>query len=334
MVSRVLTLKHSGSSPILALQEAALEIPNGAQVRVRITSAGLNRADLLFQQESYFEKPSPNCRIGFEGAGIVEAVGPLASYRVGDRVALCPMLIKASTQGCLADHAIFDSAQLIDSPASLSDAHTGAVWMSYLTAWGGMIDAGALRANETVLISAASSSVGIASIQVALAHGANIVATTTSASKAALLKEQGAHHVLVQPRDEDGFDDFSEQLHRCAPEGIDLSFDAVAGPVSRVLVKNAKRGGRIVIHGLLDRRPMNVHAGVLMKRLLTLRGYTLDASLTQPTIKATAIDAVRAGLESGVYSPLIAATYSLANYQEAFDALESNQHVGKIVLCP
>ncbi len=334
MASRVLILTSSGSSPSFELQETPLETPLEDQVRVRITSIGLNRADLLFQQERYFEKPTPNCRIGFEGAGIVEAAGPQAQFKIGDRVALCPMLIEASTQGCMADHALFKSAQLIDSPASLPDAITGAVWMSYLTAWGGMIDAGGLRPNETVLITAASSSVGTASIQVALAQGAEVIATTTSQEKVDALKAQGAHHVLLQPREEESFDHFSEQIELIAPNGLDLSFDAVAGPISKVLVKNAKRGGRMVIHGLLDRRPMNIHAGVLMKRLLTLQGYTLDATLANAALKAKAVSYISQGFEDGSFSPVIAANYRLNQYQEAFDALALNSHIGKIVLQP
>ncbi|TNC80380.1 MAG: NADPH:quinone reductase [Oleiphilus sp.] len=332
--NRVLRLSQISPEIVLTLHNETVPVPKGDEVLVRLCSIGLNRADLLYQQQRYFEKPRLDSRLGFEGAGIVEEAGPNALFEPGDRVGICPMAIDVHTQGCLADYGIYRSDQLIPTPASIDDAHSGALWMALLTAWGGLCDAGALQAKETVLITAASSAVGIACIQLAKAIGARVIATSSSEEKCAFLLETGADDVLVQPRDQQALPEFETQLLSLAPEGIDLSFDAVTGPGFRALIRAARRGGRIVVHGYLDRRPMDVHPGVLMKRLLTLKGYTLDATLSRPEQKAKAIAYLGNLLEQGLARPMIARTFSLEEAAKAFEFLASNQQLGKVLITP
>lgn len=334
MHSRVLRLKHSGQNPVFDLQQETMGKPNDDEVLVEFTSMGLNRADLLYPANRYFSKPGDNSRMGFEGAGRVVEAGSRSPFKVGDRVATCPMLIDVQTQGCLADHGLFASAQLIPSPSEVTDELAGGIWMAYLTAWGGIIDNGQLCQGQTILISAASSAVGIAAIQIALETGATVIATTTSQEKAERLKALGAQHVLIQPGETEDFEAFEQAISKIAPEGLDLSFDAVAGPAIRCLIKSARRGGRIVVHGLLDRRPMDVHAGVLMKRLLTFKGYTLDETLTQPDLKAKAITSLTQGFNEGLLSILADRSFPLADYASAFSYLRSNQQFGKVLITP
>jgi len=186
-----------------------------------------------------------------------------------------------------------------------------------------------------VVITAASSSVGIAAIQIANMLGATTIATTTSEKKAQKLKELGAQHVIVQTKSSDANQLYVDQvLEITLGEGSDLVFDAVAGPGTHGLVKASKRGGRIVIQGMLDRRPMDIHAGVLMKRLLTLKGYTLDQTLENTEQKQKAINAINQGFATKLLTPCIAEEYSLTSFQSAFDSLASNENIGKIVLTP
>ena len=113
-----------------------------------------------------------------------------------------------------------------------------------------------------------------------------------------------------------------------------MVFDAVAGPMCHALIKASKREGRIIIHGMLDRLPMDIHAGVLMKRLLTLKGYTVDQTLANPEQKQRAINAINQGFASKQLKPVIAEQFGLSDYQKAFDYLASNQHIGKIIITP
>ena len=124
--------------------------PAQGEIRLKLTSIGLNRGDLLYTQNRYFIKPSANSRIGFEGAGIVDKIGPNTEtqFKQGDRVGICPMSFDVSTQGCLADYGIYAHESLILTPDNIDDNEAAAIWMAYFTAWGGLVDAGQLASNE------------------------------------------------------------------------------------------------------------------------------------------------------------------------------------------
>jgi len=335
MHARILRLKDAENPDSLKLDSEEIAEPGPGEVRIRFTSIGLNRADLLYPRQRYFTKAASDTRLGFEGAGVVESCGAGTTMLEGSRVAICPMQIDVSSQGTLAEAGIYREDQLIMTPSHISDSEAGGIWMAYLTAWGALLDIGALQAGQTVVITAASSSVGLAAIDIARSLGARSIATTTTQTKARQLEELGANTVLMQPRDEDAYAGFAEQVQAFTDgQGCDLTFDAVAGPASQALIRGSRRGGQIIIHGLLDRRPMNVHAGVLMKRLLTLRGYTLDETLSKPEVKKRAIEWLTSRFDSGELHPVIARTFPFNDYRAAFDYLESNQQIGKIVVVP
>lgn len=328
----------------IQLLEQTMPEPGANQVRIRFTSMGLNRADLLYCQGRYFFPPLKGTRLGFEGAGIIDKLGSgleHSVYKKGDRVAIMPMSFHLPTQGCFAEYGVYQTDSLIPTPPGISDAASGAIWMAFLTAWGGMISCGKLTKGETVVITAASSSVGIACIQVAKLYGARVIATTSDPGKRPILLEQGADEVIVTPANLEGDDlDQSNQHYvervraRTDGKGSDLVFDAVAGPASYALVKASAQGGRIVFQGMLDRRPMNIHAGVLMKRRLTLRGYTLDETLENKQQAKQAIKEISQGFIKKQLKPVIAEIHALSSYPQALDQLKKNQHIGKIVLVP
>lgn len=311
--------------------------PKHNQVRIRITSIGLNRGDLLYCQNRYFIKPEPGSRVGFEAAGIIDALPASGSarYTLGDRVALCPMSFDVHAQGGIGEYGVYDESALLPSPDSLPDEHCGAIWMAYLTAWGGLVEAGELRSGEHAVITAASSSVGIAAIQIANMLGAISIATTTSADKAAQLKQLGAQHVIVQAKEDTKNLSYVDEINRITNnQGSDLVFDAVSGPGTHGLVKASKRGGKIIIQGMLDRRPMDIHAGVLMKRLLTLKGYTVDQTLNNSEQKDKAVTAIKNGFTNNDLKCVIAEQFKLCDYKNAFKTLADNRHMGKIIITP
>lgn len=321
----------------LKLTEQDKPEPNQGQIRLKISSIGLNRGDLLFCQNRYFIKPGSSSRLGFEAAGIVDALPTEGSskFKLGDRVALRPMSFDVGMQGALAEYGIYEEASLIRSPDSLPDEHCGAIWMAYLTAWGGMVECGELKQGEYVVITAASSSVGIAAIQIANMVGAKPIATTTNEEKAAKLRQLGAPHVIIQKKEDEKNLDYADQvLAITGGAGSDLVFDAVAGPGSHGLVKASRRGGRIVIQGMLDRRPMDIHAGVLMKRLLTLKGYTVDQTLEDAIQRENAINAIRDGFDNGKLEAIISESFPLQDFKNAFTTLQANKHIGKIIVTP
>jgi NADPH:quinone reductase-like Zn-dependent oxidoreductase len=341
---RSLVLETPKDLNSLRLLNFDLPQPGKKQIRVKMTSMGLNRGDLLYCQGRYFFPSPKHSRVGFEGAGIIDAIGDEMTescHKIGDRVALLPMSFDISQQGCFSDYGLFEAKSLIPSPSNIPDDETGSFWMAFLTAWGGMVDCGGLAENETVVITAASSSVGLAAIQIAKMLGAKVIATTSDDSKSGALIENGADKVIIFPSNlaKEELTEANEHYVNTVREftqgkGSDLVFDAVAGPASYGLVKASTQGGRIVIQGMLDRRPMDIHAGVLMKRRLSLRGYTLDETLEKKTKRQAAIEAISAGFSSEKLKPVIAHKYALACFNEAFEKLKLNQHIGKIILIP
>lgn len=340
---RALIFKQPGPIETVELGQLPLPTPGKGQVRIKLTSAGLNRADTLFPEERYFYKPefssylssepgsaSHYCRLGFEGAGIIDEVGPEVDYNVGDRVAIIPLALDVCRQGCFAEYGIYDASSLIHTPQSLSDEKAGAVWMQYLTAWAGLAIDGNLKRGQSVVITAASSSVGIAAIQVANMLGAITIATTTSNDKVERLKQFGAQHVINMKSE-----DYVQKIASITSgKGTDLVFDAVAGPDTRYLVQGSAKGGKIIIQGMLDKRPMDIHAGVLMKRLLTVKGFTLDIVLDNPTLLKCAIDQITKGINDQQLEPVVAQTFALPDFKDAFSLLKSNKHTGKIIITP
>jgi len=337
---RALILESPTDPKSLKLIDIPLPEPGPGEVRVKMLSIGLNRGDLLYCQNRYFIKPEPHSRIGFEAAGIIDALPTsnneeTSHFNIGDRIAICPMSFDVQLQGCLAEYGIYKQSSLIPSPTDLASELTGAIWMAYFTAWGGLISAGKLVQDETVVITAASSSVGIAAIQIANMTGAVSIATTTSEEKAQQLKKLGAAHVIILTKEDDKNLQYADQVRKITNgKGSDLVFDAVAGPGTHGLVKASKQEGRIIIQGMLDRRPMDIHAGVLMKRGLTLKGYTVDQTLSNKTQKQHAINAISQGISAKKLSPVIAERFSLKQYKIAFERLASNRHIGKIVIMP
>ncbi len=342
---RSVVFTETGSLEVLKLADIPLPEPGPGQVRVKLTSVGLNRADALYRENKYFIKPvftlsnevngnnataQKYCRIGLEGGGIVDKTGDGVNLPIGQRVALLPLTVDPIAQGALSEYGIYNAEHLIDVPESIDDSISGAIWMKYLTAWGGMVANGNLQAGQVVTITAASSSVGIASIQLAKMLGATVIATSTSDDKLPELSAHGADCVINSKSD-----DYVDKVKAITDgKGTDLVFDAVAGPGIRYLVQGSKRGGCIVIQGMLDRRPMDIHAGVLMKRLLTIKGFTLDTVVEDKPYLHRALDCIKTGLTQGKLIPCIAKKFPLADFPEAFRLLESNQHVGKIVVIP
>lgn len=341
---RSLILETPKDPSSLKLVDVDLPQPSKKQVRVKITSMGLNRGDLLYCQGRYFFQSPPNSRVGFEGAGIIDLIGEdllESGYKIGDRVALLPMSFDISQQGCFSEYGLFEMDSLIPSPSSLTDDETGSCWMAFLTAWGGMVDCGGLSQGETVVITAASSSVGLAAIQIAKMMGAKVIATSSDNTKSKALIDNGADQVIIFPSNLEGNALFKANEHYVnrvrtftQGKGSDLVFDAVAGPASYGLVKASSLGGRIIFQGMLDRRPMDIHAGVLMKRRLNLRGYTLDETLEDENKKQKAIAEISAGLTSKHLKPVIYQKYALTSFKEAFAQLKLNRHLGKIILTP
>jgi NADPH2:quinone reductase len=226
------------------------------------------------------------------------------------------------------DAAIVPAHAVVKHPANLSWAEAAAIWMQYLTAYGALVEIGGLAKGEAVVITAASSSVGLAAIQIVNSLGAVSIATTRTGAKRDALLKAGAQHVLVTQQQ----DLTKEVMRLTAGKGARFAFDPVAGRGVETLAGAMGDGGTIFIYGALAGEPTPFPLFPALAKNLILRGYTLFSVVGKQDSLERGKRFVVDGLAAGRLKPLIARSFRLAEIVEAHRFLESNQQVGKIVV--
>jgi NADPH:quinone reductase-like Zn-dependent oxidoreductase len=302
--------------------------PGKGEVRIRVDAAGLNRAESMFFHGAYVEAPQLPARLGYEVAGVVDAVGEgVDKSWVGKKVATIPAFSQ-NRYGTLGEEAIVPAAALGEYPAKLSAVEASAIWMQYLTAYGALVMVGEVKPGDFVSIPAASSSVGLAAIQIAKAEGATAIAVTRTSKKRAELLALGADHVVVT--DEEDYVARVKEI--TGGKGVRLTFDPVAGPFIEKLAAAAAPGGIIFEYGALSTEPTPFPLFAALGNSLSIRGYTLLAITQNPELLAKATKYVFDRLADGRFVPKIAKTFPFAQTIQAYQYLESNQQVGKVVI--
>jgi len=327
-VAKVVRFHELGGPEVLRLEEVEVEAPGPGEVRLRVEAIGLNRAEALFRAGHYLEAAKLPARLGYEAAGRIDAIGPdVTDVAVGDAVAVVPSF-SLNRYGMYGEVVLAPAHAVVPTPAGVTAVEAAAVWMQYLTAYGALIDIAGLGPDDVVVIPAASSSVGLAAIQIARMVGATAVATTRSGAKADALRRAGASHVIATERD-----DLVAEVNRIsAGKGARVIFDPVAGPFVETLAEAAAPGGILFIYGLLSMRPTPFPTMSALNKGLSLRGYTLFEIVSDPERFARGKSFVLDGLANGALKPIIAKTFPLAEIVEAHRYMEAGEQFGKIVV--
>ncbi len=211
---------------------------------------------------------------------------------------------------------------------SLSFEAAAAVWMQYLTAYGALVEISRLGKDDHVLITAASSSVGLAAIQIANMVGAIPIAVTRTAAKTQALLACGAAHVIATAEE-----DLQARLTEIAgTTGVRVVFDSIGGPIFAPLTAAMSRGGILIEYGGLSPEPTPFPLFTVLSKCLTLRGYLVHEITGDPARLEVAKAFILEGLESGALRPVIAKTFRFDQIVEAHRFLESNQQFGKIIV--
>lgn len=328
--ARVVRFHETGNSSVLKIEDLPITEPGPDEVRIKVEAFGLNRAEIMFRNGAYLVPPTFPSRIGYEASGTIESIGSnITEFQIGDRVSTIPAL-SMSEYGVYGESVTLSASAVAKYPANLSAIEGTAIWMQYITAYGALIDIGKLSANQTLLITAASSSVGIAAMQIAKSVGAKIIAATRGPSKVESLIEAGADHVIQTDHE-----NLSEKTLALTNNiGADLVFDPIGGPILEELALATKPRGLIIEYGALDERPTPYPLFTALGKGLIIQGYTLF-EITQDTDQTrlnAAIKFVREGLEANKLKPVIDRTFTLDEIQKAHEHLESNQQIGKIVV--
>ncbi|WP_052847903.1 zinc-dependent alcohol dehydrogenase family protein [Streptomyces avicenniae] len=325
-MSRVVLFDELGGPEVLRFAELPTPEPGAGEVRIRVQAIGLNRGEARFRDGGYwYDATLPASRLGGEASGVVEAVGPgVTEVAPGDAVSVLVIGPVMSTQGVYGETVTVPVGSVLRRPADVDPVTGAALWISHLTAYGALVEVAGVRPGGTVVVTAASSSAGLAAVQTARHLGAVPIAVTRSPDvKGDQLRAAGAEHVLAAG------DDLADRVRDLtAGRGADVVLDAVGGPGLTALALAVARGGVLVVYGWLDDRPMP------MPRNWPLRmyGYAVHLVVEDPEALRRGQDFVLAGLRSGALTPVIDRTFGFDDIAAAHTYLEGNGQVGKIVV--
>ncbi len=327
-MARVVRFHELGGPEVLRLEDHDLGTPGLGEVLLDVDAIGLNRSEANFRRDRYLDRvaglPSG---LGYEGSGRVRAVGEdVSGYAPGDAVSVLPIFAQ-SRHHLYGEQAIVPARALVHRPPQVSAVIGAASWMAFLTAYGALVDIGRLRPGDHVVITAASSSVGLATIQTALRLGAIPVATTNDPGKEQRLLEAGAARVLIPGRD----DIPGAVLEITGGTGAAMVFDAVAGPGIEDLARATAPDGILFVHGSLSGQPTPL-PGLDRMHPVFVRPYTLFEITNDPQRLRRAQHFIATGLASGAFAPVIDRTFDLGDIVAAHRYLEAGAQVGKIVV--
>jgi len=312
----------------LRLAQRPMPQPGAGEVLIRVAASGVNRPDVLQRKGFYAPPPGVTDVPGLEVAGVIAAgdaqLLAQSGLRLGDRV--CALV----AGGGYAQYCAVPAAQCLPVPQGLSDVQAAALPETFFTVWSNVFDRGRLQAGETLLVQGGSSGIGVAAIQLARARGAQVIATAGSADKCAACVALGAHHA-VNYREQDFV---AEVLRITEGRGADVVLDMVAGPYVARELQCLAEDGRIVIIAVQGGVKAEIDAGLVLRRRLVVTGSTLRPRPV--AFKGAIAQALRTQvwplLESGAVKPVIHSTFAAADASLAHALMESNQHIGKIVL--
>jgi NADPH:quinone reductase-like Zn-dependent oxidoreductase len=332
---------YNTPSQALHLRSQELPEPGAGQVLLKIRAIGMNRSEFNYVQGRYAPARSfPSC-IGQEAVGEIIAIGSHNSdgaqpygktpLEVGARVALLPGRLDMCGMGTYRNMGLYDQSALVPVPDAYSDAEGAGLWMAVLTMAGALDLAGitpATAKDKTVLITAASSSMGVVALKLAKAWGATTIATTRSAAKAQQLAAFCDHAIIATDSDS-----LSAAIATITDKrGFDAALDPVGQAFYPGLIQAAALGASIVSYEMLTgREPVMPIAQVMIKDL-SLRGYTIFRPYRVPGLLNTIIDW---GMQyADQIKPIVAGTRALSEAPAALEELGRSEHIGKLVLIP
>lgn len=328
-----------GGPEVLELGDVDLRDPGAGEVTIKLNAIGLNRSDLLYMGGRYLTKPEGRSFLGQEAVGTLLAQGggdaspvvPGFAPKVGDRVALLVGKIDYKNMGVYRAHGVYPANALVPVPENFSDAEGASFWVGALTMVGAAHSVGLAPGQgrgKNVVVTAASSAMGVAALQVARDRGARTIAVTTSESKRDALAKL-ADDVVVASKPEE----IAPGIRRVTSDkGFDVAFDPVGHANVAPLFEAAATEAQILHYGMMAGQESAMNLVALMRKDLDIHGYTIYRILRHPErLTAVINDSLDLG-RRGVLRPLVAQEFSFEDAPKALTAMASNQHLGKLVV--
>jgi NADPH:quinone reductase-like Zn-dependent oxidoreductase len=326
--AKIVRFHQTGAAEVLQIDELPIPEPAEGEVRMRVKAIGLNRAEVMFRMGRYLVEPSLPSKLGYEASGIIEAVGPGGDQAlIGKTVSTTPAF-PANKYGVYGEVAIVPLISIAEYPEQLSFEEGTSIWMQYLTAYGALVHFGKLTKGDFVLITAASSSVGIAAIEIVKAEGGISIAATRTTQKKAELLAAGADHVIVT----DDEDLVARVMEITGGKGARLVLDPIGGPGLEHLAAATLPTGTIFEYGALATEPTPYPLFAALAKHLTIKGYTVFEILGDEGLRGPAEKYVFDHIVAGDFKPRIDKVFKLSEIVQAHQYMESNAQIGKIVV--
>ena len=312
---------EGGKGPAEALKPAAASRPRPGpgDLLIKVAAAGVNRPDLLQRLGFYPPPPGAPATLGLEVAG--EVVVAAGRWKVGDKV--CALL----GGGGYAQYAVVDARHALPIPGGLDLIQAAALPETVFTVFANVFEHGALKAGETLLVHGGTSGIGTTAIAMAKAAGAKVIATGRGQDKKAKALDLGAD-IAIDAKTED----FAEVVK--AAGGADVVLDMVGASYFEKNLDALNTGGRIVYIASLGGSTLEVPVMKVMQKRAVITGSTLrPRSADEKARLAAEVErVVWPWIEAGKLTPIIDATFPLADAAKAHAHLEAGEHVGKVVL--
>jgi NADPH2:quinone reductase len=325
---KAIEIAAPGAADVLRPVERPDPAFGAGEALIRVAASGVNRPDVLQRKGLYPVPPGASDIPGLEVAGTIvdgdrDALAA-AGLAVGARV--CALV----AGGGYAELCVAPVAQCLPSPANLSDVEAASLPETFFTVWSNVFDRARLQRGETLLVHGGSSGIGVTAIQLAKASGATVIVTVGSADKAAACRALGADHAI----DYKSQDFVAEVLGITGKKGTDVVLDMVAGDYIARDLQCLAEDGRIVIIAVQGGTKSAVDAGLVLRRRLTITGSTLRPRPVafKAQIAASLRKTAWPWLESGAVKPVIHQVFPAAEAARAHELMESNRHIGKLVL--
>ena len=317
-----------GAPDVLRLTERPMPVAGEGEVLIRVSASGVNRPDVLQRTGNYPVPPGASDIPGLEVAGVIESGDAAAmaavGLAVGDRV--CALV----AGGGYAQFCVAPVGQCLPVPEGLDDVAAATLPETFFTVWSNVFDRARLQPGETLLIQGGTSGIGVTAIQMAKALGARVITTAGSDDKCAACLALGGDHAINYKTQ----DFVAAVAELTGGQGVHVILDMVAGSYVARELDCLAEDGRLVIIAVQGGVKAEINAGMVLRRRLTITGSTLRP---RPVAFKTAIaqslrNTVWPLLASGRIKPVIYRVFNAGEAASAHTLMESNQHIGKLVL--
>ncbi|MBK6320832.1 MAG: NAD(P)H-quinone oxidoreductase [Burkholderiales bacterium] len=333
---KVIEIAGFGGPDVLRLAERPVPVAGVGELLIRVAASGINRPDVLQRAGKYPAPEGASDIPGLEVAGTIESGDAqalsAAGLRIGDRV--CALV----AGGGYARYCVAPVGQCLPVPQGLTDIEAASLPETFFTVWSNVFDRGGLKSGETLLVQGGSSGIGVTAIQMAKALGAHVIVTAGTDEKCAACLALGADHAINYKTQ-----DFQAEALRLTDGcGVDVVLDMVAGSYVAKEVQCLAEDGRLVLIAVQGGVQCEFNAALVMRKRLTVTGSTLRArpvafktriaqALLQHVWPLLAVARIKPVVHR-VFAALDTSQVSGSGASQAHALMESNQHVGKIVL--